>query len=135
VLSIVLIATVVARHSSEKTVLASVATTPEAALAVGSTAPVVPAIVQVSAAALVNYSATDVATLLTAQGLVVEQSTVDAPGTPAGFVVGVTPEGAVPAGSTVTLSVSSGAPAAAPAPAATSNGKPKGGNGKGNGRG
>jgi len=130
--AIVVIATMVARGSSEKSAIASTATT-AAAIPAADAALAVHATVQVTAAALVNYSATDVAFLLTAQGLVVEQTTVDAPGTPAGLVVGVTPEGALPAGTSVMLTVSSGEPAA-PAPAASSGGKPKGGKENGHGK-
>lgn len=120
----------VARHSPGNSALA---TARARAAAAASAAVAGPATVAVTAAALINFSATDVDILLTSQGLVVRQSTVDAPGTPAGLVVAVTPEGALNAGTTVVLSVSDGDPAAPPA-APGSTGTAKGGKGKGNGK-
>jgi hypothetical protein len=88
------------------------------------TASTTPAVVTVDAAAYVGKSVASARSALTALGMRVVTSSVVA-GAPAGTVVGVTPTGTRPRGSTVTLTVAA-APAPAPVPR---HGKHHGGKG------
>lgn len=129
---VIIVAILVTRYSSGDSTLAGTLST-SAAPATDAGSAAAAGSVAVTAASVINSPATDVAALLTSQGLVVQQNIVDAPGTPAGLVVAVTPEGDLPVGSTVVLSVSAGDPAPAAVPGST--GTAKGGKGKGNGKG
>jgi len=97
-------------------------------------------LVEVDPRALIGHPSTQVSEALTKAGLQVTTKAVAALGVPAGIVTAVNPNGKVPAGSTVELTVSSGPPSAttptttvapAPAPAA----KKDHGKGKGHGGG
>jgi serine/threonine-protein kinase len=113
------------------------ASTPPSAAMSSAPASTSPAAVQVTAADYVGKKVTDVQAALAAKGLRVTLTKVTTAATAAGLVTAVTPTGALPPGSAVTVTYAAApvavAPAPPPAPAGGGGGHKKHGKGKAGG--